>query len=246
MRFLKTFELYGYSKNIYIPKEIKYVIEKNFGWNRSIEKLITICSNMGYELSKLKGVNLSKLQTNKSENILVKILINDYFQNNPTIVSEERFNLLEKSNEIFFRGVNQYKWVEEFKYNNSFTGHQNIYQGTWITNNKEYALSFSDNKDSRTLMEIILKENIKICNTEDLKKVQFKLHDELVKIREENLSNENFDKKLHHTINYVINYIVHNGSILSILLGYDAIETKEDINKKVIVVFNKEKIILKK
>lgn len=245
MKHLKHInEYHGFYKNI-IDNRIIEIFKNHLTWNSGIEKIVNICSSLGKDISSMRGTDMSRLRTNKDENLISKIIINHYFRTKPKLVGEKLWNFYNSKLETYWRGVPSIEYVESFKYGKGdFTGNSNIIQGTWVTTDKDYALDYSDKNIPETLIEVLI-NNCKLADAYKLHEKEISLHKIFNDIKENLLGDKNMDKHLYHTLSYIINEIVHNKTVLSIILGYEGYQTNEK-SGDVLVIFNQEKIIIKK
>lgn len=262
MKHLNSYELFErYSINtggIVIPESIKKAFKDNIGWNPGIEECVKMCCKIGDEMSTKGHYAIGKVNVEK-QNVFVKIMTEYQFPGNPKVVSDKVWESLEKKYKKYYRGVGEFDYIDKFKYGtNKFTGSANFYQGTWMTDDKAYARQFSNSKDDRTVMELLLNPSAKLMDEDstdgtELDNTIRKLDDEISVIKDDSIGKDKFDvaeKYIFHSADYIRNYLVYNKSFILIALGTDGAKLKyqglnRDLDSDVLVVFNKEKLIVK-
>ena len=192
-----------------------------------------------------KGYAEIKPLTTKGENIIIKELRTNIFPNPPKVVDDKFFNSLTKKFKVYYRGVRSSKFIDDLLYNRkAFTGSSNIVQGTWISSNKDYASNY--HHDKKEPLNILLKPSTKLISGNDTSNIMFRYKELIHRFEKEILKNDNFDKLLYHQTRYFYENFLSNDTIIALINGYDGIIESEDIYNEVIVILNKEKMIVKK
>lgn len=175
------------------------------------------------------------------------MLVDYKFKGGPNFVSAERFNKLAEGKTVLYRGVQSEKYRDDLEYDNAkFRGSVNVYQGTWVTDDKEYAATFHYDKEP---LRLLLKDDTKIIDDDEANKLWGDFAQEMT--RAENAGLEMDDERESKTVLYQAKYLKDNldPTFLAIMKGYDAVRLYQNPNKSkqevtVYVVFNRSKLII--
>lgn len=236
-----------------VHPKLKEAIQNIIGWNQGIEKCVKMLTNLGQEIAEKGYVRSDKLLF-KRTGLIEKTILHYYYPGRPKIVSKEVFEIISKKNlGTFYRGVSKEKYADELMFSNkSFTGTDNFVVGTWITDDKKYALEYAEQQESgaNTLLEMTLSKDIKFCEDEAVQKCSKDLRDSIFQIKQWAFSQPNDkyelqeNKSLIHTCQFAMQHLVHNTTFLCCVLGFEAYDEDRKDNR-VYVIFNKERLIVK-
>lgn len=240
---VKIDEFYYFkNKNAYIPDSIKKVFTDIGIWNKSIEKCILAIGEFAYDLATNKGAMVDKIYY-KNRSVISELINRYYYNGLPKVVDEDVFNKLAKNNTIYYRGVENKKYVDDIKYRNIFSGINNFIQGTWITTNKAYAYTYANNEDDN-LIECLISKDSKIYDEgkSELKYDVDKIHSDLNEVLSD-MEYTNLEYKyILFMLKYMRDYLLFNKNFMLAINGYDIYNHTNNV----MIVLNKSKLIIKK
>lgn len=136
------FEKFGLTTGIKPHPQMEEFVRDRIGWNGGISDCLDVVSTKAMGIVK-NGFVRTGTTTSTGEDALVKIITRFYFgRNTPKTVSSDLWDRYERIWESYWRGVPEHRYVSDLAYDGSFTGGQNIYQGTWMTTDREYAAKY--------------------------------------------------------------------------------------------------------
>lgn len=230
-----------------VEPETEIALDKMFDLDDPLIKAINNIVKPAHEMAIKGETRPDKMLTRHGESIAARILRDAYFPGHPQFVSNKHFDVLAKSNPIYYRGVRDKKFVDDLHYNiTKFMGHSNMYQGTWITDNIDLAKEY--HYDDKPL-EIIVKKDAKIADDKEIDKLR---NQYMRKMRElENYADREIDgdrfKMVHHEAHYLGDYLM-NSAVLAVAFHFDGIVFNEGGmfgDHKVMVIFNREKLVVR-
>lgn len=243
MKYLETFLERRDLQIVKIDPIIKNLVEEFFGYNHIIEKSLKMSLVSAHDIVDKGYANLDIFKVKNGENGIVKNIVNGIFPGTPKILEASKFDILAQKREVYYRGVDNAKFVTALKHQyKGFIGQNNIYTGTWITTKKEYAEEYTRHTDN--LIQILLKPDIKIATFKDIHDVESMLRVKIRDLQDENFKSDNFSKLQHHQLEYLKNNFL-NSTIVATLLKYDAVDANTIKDGKVYVILNKEKLIIR-
>lgn len=163
MDHLMLFEKFGLTTGIKPHPQMEEFVRDRIGWNGGISDCLDVVSTKAMGIVK-NGFVRTGTTTSTGEDALVKIITRFYFgRNTPKTVSSDLWDRYERIWESYWRGVSEHRYVSDLAYDGSFTGGQNIYQGTWMTTDREYAAKYADQSDPDTLIHILKNPSMRLC-----------------------------------------------------------------------------------
>jgi hypothetical protein len=247
-------EKYGLDlRSVFIPAKIKSIVDDLFGWDRAIEETVKVAC---FYASKLHDQGFVKLDTvtHKNENIISKLIISSTFGNaRPVMVTDRRWDHLAKTgHKIFWRGVDDPKYVDSFKYYGDFVGGHYTYTGTWMAADREKALGYSDRSSPETLMEMMVNKFASIADNDDIKNIANNFRDALNQASNDNLDSKEYDKYLSYCLKYIMEMLASNYTWICVVSGYHGVnlefgkhQPKREGDPQVVVIFDRSKIIMR-
>ncbi len=241
-----TFEQFNEKRDLQIVQidpVVKSLVEEFFGYNHIIDRSVKMALISAHDIVDKGYANVDVFKIKNGENGIVKNIVNGVFPGTPKILASEKFDILAQKRDLFYRGVDNEKFVTALKRQyKGFVGHNNIYAGTWITTKKEYAEEYTRKTDN--LIQILLKPDIKIATFKDIHDVESMMRMKIRDLQDINFKKDDFSKLQHHQLEYLKSNFL-NSTIVAALLKYDAIDTNQISDGKVYVVLNKEKLIIR-
>lgn len=241
-----TFEQFNERRDLQIVKIepiVKELVAEYFGYNHIIEKSLKMALFSAHQIVDQGYADVGTFVMKNGENGIVKNIVNNYFPGTPKLLSSDKFDILAKNRHVYYRGVDNSKFVSDLKHRyKGFVGHNNIYAGTWITDKKEYAEEFTHKTNN--LIEILLKTDIRIAKFKDIHDVETAFRIKIRELQDENFKKDDFSKILHHQLEYLKNNFLHS-TVVAALLKYDAIDADTIKDGDVYVILNKEKLIIR-
>jgi hypothetical protein len=226
-----------------VEPEVETELERMFPLSDPLIKAINLVAIPAHQMAQNGESQPDKVLLHHGEKIPAKILRDAYFPGHPKFVSDAYFDAMAKHNKVYYRGVQEEKFVDDLRYDFShFMGHSNMVQGTWITDDRGYAKDYSYNK---TPLEIIIKPDAKIVPEKEIEKIRNKYQSRLNKLTDyadRELDGSRF-KEVHHQAQYLKNYLL-DPTIIAIALKYDGV-TFGAAKPEIIVMFNREKLIIR-
>jgi hypothetical protein len=194
-----------------------------------------------------KGSSVPMRTSTHGQERAALILRDRYFPNSAKFVNADVFDKLAKGKTIYYRGVSKPEYIEELEFGTKhFMGHSSIFQGTWMTNDKEYASHY--HYDKTNPLQILLSPDARIITERHamLKRDELVvgMHNFMNKVSSEIDDEESFKEQYYQAM-YIKDYVSHTlvtmngGKTDGVLL-----DTGKD--KSVLVMFNREKLTVRK
>lgn len=255
MRNLLTYDLFEKKKfHADFHPLVLGAIEKFFKVDSKVKSILDDVVFPAANLIKSGSTRIPSVKHRK----FIEELVNYKFPGGPNFVSAERFSKMAVGKELLYRGVQSEKYQDDLEYDISkFRGSTNMYQGTWVTDDKEYAGSFHYDKGNP--LELLLKDDANIIEDDEADKLRGDFATAMNDVENEALDMD--DDTQYKTALYQAKYLKENidATFLSVMKGYDAVRlyqrpgkadrvasAKAKDSATVYVVFNRSKLIVKK
>jgi hypothetical protein len=225
-----------------VEPEVEKEIEKVFHVDDPLTKGINLVAKHAHEMAQKGSTRTDMFMDEKGQLKAAVILRNAYFPGQAQFVSNKHFDLLATHNKVYYRGVQEKKFVDDLHYNiTNFMGHENEYQGTWMTDDKEYAKQYHFDEHP---LEIIIKPDAKIATDKEIDKKRIEYMRDVMKLQDYADSSIEGDrwKEVHHQTEYLKNFM--RPAVIAIALHYDGVRFSLD-DSDIIIMFNREKMVIR-
>lgn len=226
-----------------VEPEVKNELDHLFHIDDPLTKAINIIVKPAHDMAQ-KGESRPDSMLNKQGEIkAAKELRNAYFPGQAQFVNDAHFNALAKHNKIYYRGVHDKKFVDDLKYNiTNFMGHSNEFQGTWMTDDKEYAKGYHYDEHP---LEIIVKPDANIASEKVIDSKRNEYMRKMMQLQDyadKEIEGDRF-KEVHHQAHYLKDYLM-NTAVLALALHYDGVRLDHD-DAEILIMFNREKLVVR-
>lgn len=226
-----------------VEPEVEKEIEKSFHVDDPLIKAINIVAKHAHEMATKGETRTDTMNDEKGQLKAAVILRNAYFPGQAQFVSNAHFDLLAKRNKVYYRGVQEKKFIDDLHYNiTNFMGHSNEYQGTWMTDDIKYARQYHFDEHP---LEIIIKPDAKIGTDKEIDKIRIEYMRDMMKLQDyaDSFEIEAKYKEIHYQTEYLKNYFMRP-AIIAIALKYDGVRFTLD-ESDVVIMFNREKMVIR-